>query len=63
MEALRKLDKKFDTQHHCQLSRKLLPQVYASNFAVGLPTLEAGLTTLRQALDFEEEQQSLISLE
>jgi len=63
VEALRKLVKKFDTQHHCQLSRKLLPQVYASNFAVGLPTLEAGLTTLRQALDFEEEQQSLISLE
>jgi len=49
-EALRKLVKKFDKQHKQQLSLKLLPKLYASNFVVGIPMLEDGLGILRHAL-------------
>jgi len=65
-EALRKLTKKFD-KHHIDkirmidnsvhsLSAKLLPQVYASNFTVGLASIDAGLTLLRTFLNMDEEE-------
>jgi hypothetical protein len=64
-EALRKLVKKFDKEADQRgddhLSPILLPEVYAANFTVGQPTLEAGLALLRTQLgldddDDEEEQ-------
>ena len=65
-EALRKLTKKFD-KHHIDkistidnnvysLSAKLLPEVYASNFTVGLASGDAGLTLLRAFLNIDEEE-------
>lgn len=65
-EALRKLTKKFD-KHHIgkirmvdsnvySLSAKLLPEVYASNFTVGLASVDAGLTLLRAFLNIDEEE-------
>jgi len=65
-EALRKLTKKFD-KHHIDkirvngnnlhsLSAKLLPEVYASNFTVGLASVDAGLTLLRVFLNIDEEE-------
>jgi len=65
-EALRKLAKKFD-KHHIDkirindnnvhsLSAKLLPEVYASNFTVGLASVDAGLTLLRVFLNIDEEE-------
>jgi len=65
-EALRKLTKKFD-KHHIDkirtidnnvysLSAKLLPEVYASNFTVGLASVDAGLTLLRAFLNIDEEE-------
>lgn len=57
-EALRKLVKKYDKQHHDKLSLQLLPQLYAANFCVGQPTLEDGLVILREALhtDYDEDE-------
>jgi|EP00970_Alexandrium_tamarense_P010218 glycerophosphoryl diester phosphodiesterase len=60
-EALRKLVKKFDKMHRhrnqeYRLSSTLLPEVYASNFTVGLASLEAGLTLLRVLLGNEEDE-------
>ena len=65
-EALRKLTKKFD-KHHIDkirmiddnvysLSAKLLPEVYASNFTVGLASIDAGLKLLRAFLSMDEEE-------
>ena len=65
-EALRKLVKKFD-KHHLDkvrmihdnlhsLSAKLLPEVYASNFVLGLAGIDAGLTLLRAFLNIDEEE-------
>jgi hypothetical protein len=65
-EALRKLVKKFD-KHHLDkihmidnnihsLCAKLLPEVYASNFTLGLASVDAGLTLLRAFLNIDEEE-------
>lgn len=60
-EALRKLVKKFDKQLTAETpsqnstSARLLPMVYSSSFCVGLPTLENGLTLIRQFLGFDGE--------
>ena len=65
-EALRKLVKKFDKYHLDKvrlindnlhsLSAKLLPEVYASNFVLGLAGIDAGLTLLRAFLNIDEEE-------
>jgi hypothetical protein len=65
-EALRKLSKKFDKHHIDKLrmndinvhsfSAKLLPEVYASNFTVGLASVDAVLALLRVFLNIDEEE-------
>jgi len=50
-EGLRKLVKKFDKQGCLSLSTMLLPELYSSNFFIGLTTLDMAIDTLRELLD------------
>jgi len=57
-EALRKLVKKFDKEAAGRgdvvLSCELLPEVYAANFTVGIPTLESALALFRAELVLDD---------
>eukprot|EP00979_Chaetoceros_neogracilis_P004972 scaffold848_cov236-Chaetoceros_neogracile.AAC.2 len=50
-EALRKLVKKFDKQGPASLSAILLPELYTSNFSIGVQSLDASINILRELLD------------
>jgi Glycerophosphoryl diester phosphodiesterase len=50
-EGLRKLVKKFDKQGPASLSSTLLPELYSSNFHIGLDALDMAIETLRELLD------------
>eukprot|EP00557_Chaetoceros_sp_GSL56_P001256 CAMPEP_0176491616 /NCGR_PEP_ID=MMETSP0200_2-20121128/8530_1 /TAXON_ID=947934 /ORGANISM="Chaetoceros sp., Strain GSL56" /LENGTH=451 /DNA_ID=CAMNT_0017889063 /DNA_START=620 /DNA_END=1975 /DNA_ORIENTATION=+ len=50
-EGLRKLVKKFDKQGPASLSSSLLPELYSSNFHMGLDALDMAIETLRELLD------------
>lgn len=50
-EGLRKLVKKFDKQGSASLSAELLPELYSSNFHMGLDALDMAIQTLRELLD------------
>lgn len=50
-EGLRKLVKKFDKQGPASLSSALLPELYSSNFHMGLDALDMAIETLRELLD------------
>ena len=50
-EGLRKLVKKFDKQGGATLSASLLPDLYTSNFSIGLHFLDSAIEILRELLD------------